>query len=185
MTPTRSPTPTRSIGPGTFPIILTCFHQLNGREHWTLNVIESSQCIYTFEIRGNRDSYTYVSDQLKNLDRVDSYRGGCHVGNVPRDGVKEMRTKLTEVVIHKQEPWWSPQTWILDCIKHLRDIGWTFAGLNEMFLRRELQKDASRWELVEDTVYERMLQELESGKPVSPVKVILSAENGQSPSSDC
>lgn len=185
MTPTRSPTPTRSIGPGTFPIILTQFYQLNGNEHWTLNVVESSQCIHTFEIRGNRDSYTYVYDRMKNLDRVESYRGGCHVGNVPRDGVKEMRMKLTEVVIHKQEPWWTPQMWILDCIKHLRDMDWAFTGLNEMFLRRELQKDLLRWDAVEDTVYERMLQELESGHPVSPAKVTLSAENGQSPSSDC
>jgi len=122
---------------------------------------------------------------MRNLDRIESYRGGCHVGNVPRDGVKEMRMKLTEVAIHKQEAWWNPQTWILDCIKHLKEMDWAFPRLTEAFLRRELQKDLLRWDAVEDTVYERMLQELECGHPVSPAKVTLSAEKGQSPSSDC
>lgn len=107
------------------------------------------------------------------------------MGNVPRDGVKEMRMKLTEVAIHKQEAWWNPQTWILDCIKHLKEMDWAFPRLTEAFLRRELQKDLLRWDAVEDTVYERMLQELECGHPVSPAKVTLSAEKGQSPSSDC
>ena len=185
MTLSRSPTPTRAIGSGTFPIILTQFYQPHGGDHWTLNVVESSQCIHTFEIRGNRDSYTYVYDQMKNLDRIESYRGGCHVGNVPRDAVKEMRMKLSEVLIHKQEPWWTPQVWILDCIKYLKDENWTFSGLTEVFLRRELQKDLLRWDAVEDTVYERMLQELVTGQPVSPATVTLSTEQGQSPSSNC
>jgi hypothetical protein len=116
---------------------------------------------------------------MKNLDRVDSYRGGCHVGNVPKDKVSDMRLKLKEVTINKHEPRWNPQVWVLDAIKILKDEGWAFTGLNEAFTRRELQKDVMRWDLVEDTVYERVLQELETGRPVSPAMVTLSgAEEG-------
>ncbi|KAF5348874.1 hypothetical protein D9756_009774 [Leucocoprinus leucothites] len=179
MSSSRSPTPTRNIPPGTLPIILAQFYQPHGGEHWTLSVVESSQSIHTFEIRGNTDSYTYVHDQMKNLDRVESYRGGCHVGNVPKDNVTEMRLKLKEVIINKHEPRWNPQVWVLDAIKLLKDEGWAFTGLTEVFTRRELQKDMLRWDMVEDTVYERVLQELDTGRPVSPAMVALSAEEGK------
>jgi len=119
---------------------------------------------------------------MKNLDRVESYRGGCHVGNLPVDKVEAMRLKLKEVIINKQEPRWNPQVWGLDAIKALKDEGWAFAGLNEVFIRRELQKDWLRWELVEDTVYERLLQEMETGEPVPPAPVTL-AEEASSPTS--
>jgi hypothetical protein len=183
MSTSRSSTPTRNIPPGTLPIILAQFDQPHGAEHWTLKVVESPESIHTFEIRGNRDSYTYVHDQMKNLDRVESYRGGCHVGNVPGDKVEEMRLKLREVFINKQEPRWNPQIWVLDAIKVLKDEGWAFTGLNEAFTRRELHKDMLRWDLVEDTVYERVLQELETGSPVTPVQVTLPAEAKSSTSS--
>lgn len=116
---------------------------------------------------------------MKNLDRVESYRGGCHVGNVPKDNVTEMRLKLKEVIINKHEPRWNPQVWVLDAIKLLKDEGWAFTGLTEVFTRRELQKDMLRWDMVEDTVYERVLQELDTGRPVSPAMVALSAEEGK------
>ncbi|KAJ3563519.1 hypothetical protein NP233_g8890 [Leucocoprinus birnbaumii] len=119
---------------------------------------------------------------MKNLDRVDSYRGGCHVGNVPKDKVVEMRQKLKEVAINKQEPRWTPQVWVLDAIKLLKDENWAYAGLSEVFTRRELQKDMLRWDTVEDTVYERVLQELETGHSVAPTPVALSVEEGKSPS---
>lgn len=93
------------------------------------------------------------------------------MGNVPKDKVSEMRLKLMEVIINKHEPRWNPQVWVLDAIKILKDEGWAFTGLNEAFTRRELQKDMMRWDLVEDTVYERVLQELETGRPVSPAMV--------------
>ncbi|KXN89762.1 hypothetical protein AN958_05302 [Leucoagaricus sp. SymC.cos] len=176
MSATRPPTPTRNIPAGTFPIILAQFDQPHGGEHWTLNVVESPECIHTFEIRGNRDSYTYVYDRMKNLDRVGSYRGGCHVGNVPKDKVEEMRHKLKEVIINKQEPRWNQRVWVLDAVKILKDEGWAYTGLNEAFTRRELQKDMARWNLVEDTVYERLLQEIETGRPVSAAPVTLGAE---------
>lgn len=171
MSTPRSSTPTRTISPGTIPILLAQFDQPNGGEHWTLNVVESPDCIHTFEIRGNRDSYTYVHDQMKNLDRVESYRGGCHVGNIPKEKVEEMRVKLKEVSINKQEPRWGPQVWVLDSIKVLKDEGWAFNGLTEIFTRRELQKDMLRWDAVDDTVYERLLQEMETGRPVTPSPV--------------
>lgn len=182
MSSTRSSTPTRIVSPGTFPLILAQFSQPNGGEHWTLNVIESPDRIHTFEIRGNRDSYTYVHDRMKNIDRVESYRGGCHVGNVPVDKVEAMRAKLKEVTINKQEPRWNPQIWVLDAIKAMKEEGWAFAGLNEVFTRRELQKDFLRWELVEDTVYERLLQEMDTGEPVPPAPITL-PEEASSPSS--
>lgn len=167
----RTPTPSRTIPPGTVPILLAQFYQPHGGEHWTLNVIESPGCIHTFEIRGNRDSYTYIHDRMKNLDRVESYRGGCHVGNVPKDKVEEMRTKLKEVVINKQEPRWNPQIWVLDSIKLLKEEGWAFNGLSEGFTRRELQKDMMRWDSVDDTVFERLLEEMKTGSPVTPTPI--------------
>lgn len=178
MASARSSTPTPVISPGTYPIIIAQYHQqhTSRSDHWGLCVIESSDCNHTFDIRGNRDSYTYVYGRIQNLGRADIYRGGCHIGNVPRDKVQEMRLKLKEVSINKQEPRWNPQVWVLDAIKVLREEGWAFPWLNEAFTRGELQKDLLRWEEGEDSVYERLVQEMVTGCPVPPVPVTLSTE---------
>ena len=89
--------------------------------------------------------------------------------------------KLKEVTINKQEPRWNPQVWVLDAIKVLKEEGWAFPGLNEVFTRKELQKDSLRWELVEDTAYERLLQEMDTGEPVHPTPISLPSEEASSP----
>ncbi|KAF9450815.1 hypothetical protein P691DRAFT_757873 [Macrolepiota fuliginosa MF-IS2] len=178
MASSRSSTPTRIVSSGTYPIIIAQYHQEHTchSDHWGVCVIESSYCIHTFDIRGNKDSYTYAYGCIQNLGRADIYRGGCHVGNIPRDKVEEMKLKLGEVHISKQEPRWNPQVWVMDAIKVLKEEEWAFNGLNEAFTRGELQKDLLRWEEGEDSVYERLIQEMTTGQPVLPVSVALPTE---------
>jgi len=145
----------------TYPLIIAQY-ELKGHptrsESWNLVLLVSHTQAYTFELRGNTDSFTYVSQRCSTpLHRVIAYRGGCHVGNVAHGSIEELSERLREVPIVKHDISWDSQVWVLEAIKHIKSEGFAFSHLKEVPIREELAKDMARWEDAEDTVDERLL----------------------------
>ena len=127
-------------------------------EHWNLIAIISSSHTYTFEIRGNIDSFTYVAESTSvPLNKILTYRGGCQVGDIPMDSLSQIAEILGEIPIVKHDLSWDCQTWVILATKLLRSAGFVFAQVDEPYIREQLLEDRARWEEAENTVDERLL----------------------------
>lgn len=127
-------------------------------EHWNLVAIISSSQSYTFEIRGNTDSFTYVAEPTPlPLNKILTYRGGCQVGDIPTDSLSQIAEILGEIPIVKHDVSWDCQTWVILATKLLKNTGFVFAQVDERYVRERLLEDMARWEEAENTVDERFL----------------------------
>jgi len=128
-------------------------------EHWRLVALASPSTIHIFEVRGNTDSYTYVPEFnfQTPLYKISSYRGGCHIGNLPEGSLEAVKEKLTEVPIVKYDSSWDCQVWVMEAIKLLKEDGYIFPHVTEGNVRLELAEDMNLWQEAEDTVDERLL----------------------------
>ena len=128
-------------------------------EHWNLVAIISSSQTYTFEIRGNTDSFTYVAEPTPaSLNKILTYRGGCHVGDIPSDSLSQIAEILGEIPIVKHDLSWDCQIWVIQATRLLKSAGFVFAQVDEPYVRERLLEDMARWEEAENTVDERLLE---------------------------
>ena len=127
-------------------------------EHWNLVAIISSSQTYTFEVRGNTDSFTYVAEPTPvPLNKILMYRGGCQVGGIPTHSLPQIAEMLGEIPIVKHDLSWDCQTWVILAIKLLKSAGFVFAQVDEPYVRERLLEDMNRWEEADLTVDERLL----------------------------
>ncbi|KAF9011811.1 hypothetical protein BDQ17DRAFT_1233188 [Cyathus striatus] len=128
-------------------------------EHWNLIALASPSRVHVFELRGNVNTYFYTAEfnVRANLSSVPTYRGGCHVGQIPVHALQSIKILLAQIQIVKFEPSWDCQVWVMEGVKLLKEHGFVFPQVIESYVRRELAEDMERWNLVEDTVDERLL----------------------------
>lgn len=127
-------------------------------EHWNLVALTSSSQTYTFEVRGNTDSFTYVPEPTAlPLNKLLTYRGGCHVGDLPTDSLSQITEILREIPIIRHDLSWDCQIWVIQATKLLKSAGFVFAHVDERYIRDQLLKDMAIWEEAENTVDERLL----------------------------
>lgn len=144
----------------TYPLIVAQY-EITGHhrrtEHWNLTVLVSPNVSHTFEVRGNSDTFTYVHDTVSvPIGSIPSYRGGCHVGEVPSTSIDRLDERLKrDVAVIRLDLSWDCQDWVLAALRLLRDDGIAFKTVNQAYVRKELQEDMARWEEGDDTVEER------------------------------
>lgn len=127
-------------------------------EHWNLAAILTSTQMYIFEVRGNTDSFTYVAAPTAvPLNRIMTYRGGCHIGDLPTDSLSQITEILREIPVIRHDPSWDCQVWVIQATKLLKSAGFVFPHVDERHIREELHEDMAMWEEAENTVDERLL----------------------------
>ncbi|KAI0315839.1 hypothetical protein OF83DRAFT_1173437 [Amylostereum chailletii] len=131
-------------------------------EHWAFIVLRSRRKGDIHELRGNSDSFTYVTERDTPFAIADALRGGCHVGYVPKEpeGQSMFRSVLEhEVRVVRADAHWDCQNWIVEGLRALKEAGIVFRGMCEAKVRKELLEEMERWESADDAVYERLFPE--------------------------
>ncbi|KAF8804354.1 hypothetical protein BYT27DRAFT_7194505 [Phlegmacium glaucopus] len=135
-------------------------------EHWNLVALTSSSHINTFEVRGNTDSFTYVTESTTvPLNKIPTFRGGCHIGDIPIGSISEITERLEEIPIIRHDLSWDCQVWVIQATKLLKSVGLVFGHVDERYIRERLLEDMAMWEEAEKTVDERLLaSDMRSGE---------------------
>jgi hypothetical protein len=91
---------------------------------------------------GNTDSFTYVPELTAlPLNKLLTYRGGCHVGDLPTDSLSQITEILQEIPIIRHDLLWDCQIWVIQATKLLKSAGFVFAHVDERYIRDQLLKD--------------------------------------------
>lgn len=130
-------------------------------EHWSLAAISTEE-VHVFEIIGNSDTFTYAEKVVNSESFLTSgsLLGGCSIGSIPNDKLRWLGEKLKEVKVirHKTEEW-DCQNWVMDSIWMLKSIGGAIdSGVNERYIRKELEAEKERWEVADDILFERLMK---------------------------
>lgn len=128
-------------------------------EHWNIVALKSRQDAIIFELAGNADTYTYITKEIDNFNRIPNLRGGVKVGSIPEDKIPWMQDALKQVVIIKHDlQRFDCQRWVVFALRLLRDLDEStiLEGLtSEATIREELRQEMERWEEADETLEER------------------------------
>lgn len=161
--------------PGALPLLVTQY-AITGHprrsEHWAFVIARSAREGDLHELRGNKDSFTYVVERNARFAAAIAIRGGVHVGWVQPTpaGLKHFIGVLqTEVPVIHCDPLWDSQNWTIEALRALKDAGFVFRNVSESSLRKEMRDERERWECADDVVYERLFADGElCTSPISP-----------------
>lgn len=109
------------------------------------------------ELRGNYDTFTYVSERKERWTESVALCGGCLIGYVSPSMLPHLRDILQGVTIVKHDRRFDCQTWIIMALRSLQKNGIVFRDMNEQKLRDELAADKERDETGHEVIYERII----------------------------
>lgn len=152
-----SPTaPTKNV----YPLIVAQYAIKGHRrrtEHWALVLLYSRLHGLKLELKGNTDTFTYLTERLTAFERAQDLRGGCLVGWVDAERVQALVDRLKKVRVRRNDPAWDGQDWVMEALRALKEEHMVFSRVDENWLRTELMEDLERSESgLGETVEERL-----------------------------
>ncbi|KAJ7897290.1 hypothetical protein B0H14DRAFT_3425323 [Mycena olivaceomarginata] len=81
----------------------------------------------------------------------------CFVGTVPHDKLPALEQWVRAVPIHRGQPMWDCQNWVIEAIRELRmdNRGIVLKGMSEAHIRECLAEEKERAETGESLIHER------------------------------
>lgn len=157
-----SESPQPSVSETRYPLIVAQ-HRIYGHkrrtEHWNLALLKSQDEAVVYEVRGNQDSFTYITERVGRFSRSPMFRGGYLVGYIPNNKAAAwLDQQLCAVSVNRGNDNWDCQNWVMDSLRMLKKThqGVITQDISEDTIRRELSEEDDRWENGEDTVEERL-----------------------------
>jgi len=145
----------------TFPLVVAQY-RIEGHprrtEHWSLIAVMSKGNARAYELAGNYDTFLYSPCEVNGFGRSQSLRGGCKVGEIQTNSLDWLATELELVEVVRNNPDFDCQTWVMNAIWLLKETatGIIDSHVSERFIREELKMENERWEVADDTLFERM-----------------------------
>ncbi|KAF8710183.1 hypothetical protein AX14_013322 [Amanita brunnescens Koide BX004] len=116
---------------------------------------------HVFQLEGNYDTFRYEYSYVNRF--WDSSCGGVRIGEIRPDATPWLKEKLQEVRVVRNDPDFDCQTWVLEAIQLLKDVGGIiYSGITERGVRQELYEEKERWEAADDTIIERLYPSIAS-----------------------
>lgn len=141
--------------------LLVVQHHIEGHptrtEHWGFIIMLNASDGEIHELRGNFDTFTYVSEAKKGWAFSRGLCGGCLVGYVSPSTLPHIPAILKEVMVVRNDMAFDCQTWVILALRMLKQKGVVFNDMNEQKLRYELAAEIEREETRHDVVYERIV----------------------------
>ncbi|KAF9457376.1 hypothetical protein BDZ94DRAFT_1314275 [Collybia nuda] len=148
-----------------FPLIIAQFLLSGHRKgenyrHWSLVALESKNIAHIFETTGDSSTFVYTPRQTDSFSRSADLLGGYCVGHIAHSQLAWLTEKLREITVVRYDDNWDCQTWVLEAIMLLKDIGGIITeNVGPAHIRKELEIEFERWDSGEDTVEERLFPE--------------------------
>lgn len=143
--------------------LIVAQYQLHGHrngpqyKHWSLVMLWSRDEAYIFDVQGATGTFVYDPRAVKRFNSSRSLRGGYFVGEFPAESLGWLIEKLKEVPIPYYDETWDCQSWVMDALCRLKDVGGIITkNIGRAHIKQELQRDEERFEYGEDTVEERL-----------------------------
>ncbi|TFK22858.1 hypothetical protein FA15DRAFT_498797 [Coprinopsis marcescibilis] len=126
-------------------------------EHWSILAVVSKTEAHVFQLKGNYDTFCYHHEIRTTYLGDHSLRGGFHAGTISYSQLGWLKTRLAEVPVIRHDASFDSQTWVMECIRTLKDHGGIILPeITERKVRAEMEEETERWEVADDIFFERL-----------------------------